>query len=180
MLWNDFRRSSLLIIPIWGEADTLSCSMMSSSKGSFLKVLHEAGCEVRDRQSADGVSSLQEAQLWPPNCSSVSDQSGSSDPCWVLGASSRSGIWSRIRHNEGNNNELKPPPFTRKRSNYLQRVHTHSIPGAARGFIILSLLAPVYILLERTRWTWQRQAHRQKTTSFCFHVHAVLSPNMFS
>lgn len=139
---------SVLIIFIRGEANPLCSNMTSSSKGSFLKVLHVAGSEVTDRQSADGVSSLQETKLWPPNCSSVSDQSGSSDPCWVPGASSCSGIWSRIGHNEGNNNELKPPPFTRKRSNYLQRVHTHSIPGAARGFIILSLLS--------TWRAWQR------------------------
>lgn len=52
--------------------------------------------EVRERQSADGVSSLEESTLWPPNRSSPPDQSDALGPCWVRWAPSRSGIWSSI------------------------------------------------------------------------------------
>lgn len=82
----------------------------------LLKVLTVPRCwEIRERQSADGVSSPEESTLWPPNHSSPSDQSGASDPCWVPWAPSRSGIWSSIWNNEGNNNELKSPPSRKAR-----------------------------------------------------------------
>lgn len=56
-----------------------------------------------------------ESNPWPSNHSSASDQSGSSDPCWGRRAPSRSGIWSSMWNNEGNNNELKSPPSRKAR-----------------------------------------------------------------